>query len=133
MFAVALLAVSPARTEVIVFTAQLSAAAEVPTNPSTARGTAEVRLDASRGLSWVIEFSGLTGPLRVAHFHGPASATTNAGILVPITLAGGSSPLVGSTTLTEQQVQEVLAGRWYINLHTANYPGGEIRGQVIRK
>jgi hypothetical protein len=128
------LSAAPARAEVIVFTADLSAKAEVPPNPSTARGSAEVRVDMStRGISWVIEFSGLTGPLTAAHFHGPASATTNAGILVPIARAGAASPIVGGSTLTEQQIQELVAGRWYINLHTGTHPGGEIRGQVIKK
>ena len=125
---------TPTRAEVIIFTADLSAKAEVPPNPSTARGSAEVRIDtATRGMSWVIEFSGLTGPLTAAHFHGPAAATANAGILVPIARAGAASPIVGGSTLTEQQIQELVAGRWYINLHTGTHPGGEIRGQVIKK
>jgi hypothetical protein len=129
-----LLSITICHAEVIIFRSELSAAAEVPPNPSTARGSAEVRLDtATRGLSWVIEYSGLTAPLRVAHFHGPASPTANAPILVPITLVGARPPLVGATTLSEQQIQDVLAGRWYINLHTGTYPSGEIRGQVIRK
>jgi hypothetical protein len=120
--------------ELVIFRTELNAAAEVPPNPSRARGSAEVRLDtATRSLSWVIEYSGLSGPLRVAHFHGPASPTANAPILVPITLVGAPSPIAGGTTLNEQQMQDVLAGRWYINLHTGNYPSGEIRGQLIRK
>jgi hypothetical protein len=123
-----------ARADVVTFTADLSASAEVPSNPSPAKGSAEVRLDtATGGLSWVIEFSGMSGPLTAAHFHGPASPTANAGILVPIARAGARSPLVGGSTLAQPQIQELLAGRWYINLHTASYPGGEIRGQVTKK
>ncbi len=121
------------RAEVVIFNAQLGASAEVPPSPSTARGSAEVRLDtATRGVSWVIEFSGLTGPLTAAHFHGPAGPAANAGISVPIARAGAGSPIVGGSTLTEQQIQDIVAGRLYINLHTGSHPGGEIRGQVIK-
>jgi len=34
-------------------------------------------------------------------------------------------------TLTEQQAAEVLAGRWYVNVMTMQYPDGEIRGQIL--
>jgi hypothetical protein len=41
-----------------------------------------------------------------------------------------SSPFTGEATLTAAQVNDLMAGKWYVNLHTAAYPGGEIRGQV---
>ena len=40
------------------------------------------------------------------------------------------SPFEGTATLTEAQAADLLAGRWYVNIHTASYPGGELRGQV---
>lgn len=124
----------PAAAELVAMASDLSAQAEVPPNPSPARGRADVMLDtASKTLSWTIHFSGLSAPLSAAHFHGPATTTANAGILVPISGAGGQSPLTGSASVNDQQVADILAGRWYINLHTPNYPGGEIRGQVVRK
>ncbi len=43
-----------------------------------------------------------------------------------------TSPVSGQATLTDAQAADLLAGRWYINLHTAANPGGEIRGQVTR-
>jgi CHRD domain len=130
----ALLLAGPAAAEVVALTAELTAQAEVPTNPSTARGTAEMSLDtASRNFAWTIHYAGTSAPLSAAHFHGPATTSANAGILVPIDATKGQSPLTGFATLTPPQVDEVLAGRWYINLHTRTYPGGEIRGQVVRK
>jgi CHRD domain len=131
----ALIAISTtAAAEVIALKADLSAQAEVPSNPSQARGTAEMSLDtASRNLAWTIQFVGLSAPLSAAHFHGPAMTSANAGILVPITASGGESPLTGFATLTQPQVEEIVSGSWYINLHTRTYPGGEIRGQVTRK
>lgn len=124
----------PAAAEVIALKAELTAQAEVPPNPSQARGAAELSLDTqSRNLAWTIHFAGMSAPLSAAHFHGPATTAGNAGILVPIDAGKGQSPLTGFATLTQPQIDEVLAGRWYINLHTRTYPGGEIRGQVLRR
>ncbi len=124
----------PAAADVIPLAAELTAHAEVPANPSQAHGTAALSLDTqSRNLAWTIHFAGLSAPLSAAHFHGPATTSGNAGILVPIDASKGQSPLTGFATLTQPQVDELLAGRWYINLHTRTYPGGEIRGQVQRR
>jgi hypothetical protein len=41
------------------------------------------------------------------------------------------SPIKGSATLTPAQVADLMAGKWYVNLHTAASPGGEVRGQVM--
>jgi hypothetical protein len=114
--------------------AELSGPAEVPPNASTARGAAAITVDtASRILTWRVEYSGLSGPVSAAHFHGPASQTANAGILVNIVVPVPPGPLAGSVTLTEAAVADLVAGRWYVNLHTAGSPAGEIRGQVLRK
>jgi len=122
------------RAEIIAMTATLAGTAEVPPNTSPAKGSAEVQIDTgNRLLSWRIQYSGLTATLSAAHFHGPAAATANAGIQVPIAGNGAPSPLGGQMTISEQQAADLLAGRWYINLHTPTYPGGELRGQVVRK
>ena len=41
------------------------------------------------------------------------------------------SPIKGSAALTDAQVADLMAGKWYINLHTAANPGGEVRGRVM--
>jgi hypothetical protein len=82
------------------------------------------------GLSWRITYSGLSGPPTAAHFHGPAQPSTNAGVAVPIPNVATSPQ--GSATLTDAQAADLLAGRYYINIHTAANPGGEIRGQVTK-
>jgi hypothetical protein len=137
--AIALLAIgavlaAPARAETVNLGADLSAREEVPPNTSSGTGRADIRLDTTSGnLNWTVNYSGLTGPLTAAHFHGPAAPGANAGVIVPISGPGGSSPLSGMATLSPQQVQDVLAGRWYVNVHTAAHPGGEIRGQVVKR
>ncbi|MDB5484322.1 MAG: hypothetical protein JWR29_226, partial [Tardiphaga sp.] len=72
----------------------------------------------------------LTGPATMAHFHGPAEAGKNASVAVPITPA--TSPSEGSATLTDAQAADLMAGKYYINVHTEANKGGEIRGQVLK-
>ena len=45
--------------------------------------------------------------------------------------AAVSNPIKGQATLTPEQAQQMMAGEWYINVHTQANPGGEIRGQVM--
>ena len=106
----------------------LSGQNEVPPNASGGSGTARVELDGNV-IKWNVSYSGTTGPVTAGHFHGPAQPGANAGVVVPF--AGPlASPIVGSATLTPAQVDQVKAGLWYVNLHTAANPGGELRGQV---
>jgi hypothetical protein len=112
--------------------ATLDGKAEVPPNTSTAKGTADIDYDpASKKLSWKVTYSGLSGPATAAHFHGPAEADKNAGVAVAIPNAG-TSPVEGSATLTDAQAADLVAGKYYINIHTAANPAGEIRGQVTK-
>jgi len=63
------------------------------------------------------------------HFHGPAMPGVNAGVVLPFK-GNLVSPVVGTATLTPEQVTVLEDGKWYVNLHTAAHPGGEIRGQL---
>jgi hypothetical protein len=115
------------------FTVNLTGAAQVPPVQTGGSGKADVTFDAaSRVVSWSITYSGLSGPATMAHFHGPAAADANAGVVIWLTQKGGSgdSPIKGEATLTPEQATQFAAGQWYINVHTKDHPGGEIRGQV---
>jgi Cu/Zn superoxide dismutase len=118
----------PAAAETINMKADLKASNQVPPNASKGVGTVTVTYDtASKKLTWKGSVSGLTGNATAQHFHGPAEAGKNAGVVVPIpNLTQGDAPL------TDAQAADLLAGRWYVNVHTAANPGGEIRGQVVR-
>jgi hypothetical protein len=110
----------------------LDSKSEVPPNTSAGTGTADVDYDAaSKKLTWKLTYSGLSGPATGAHFHGPAEAGKNAGVKVAIPNAT-SSPAEGSAILTDEQAADLTAGKYYINVHTAANPGGEIRGQVTK-
>lgn len=112
--------------------ATLDGKSEVPANTSAGNGTADLDYDAAaKKLTWKLTYSGLSGPATAAHFHGPAEAGNNAGVAVAIPNAT-SSPVEGSATLTDAQAADLMAGKYYINVHTAANPGGEIRGQVTK-
>ena len=111
--------------------ATLDGKSEVPPNTSAATGTADIDYDpASKKLSWKLTYSGLSGPATAAHFHGPAEAGKNAGVAVPISNTASGSE--GNATLTDAQAADLTAGKYYVNVHTAANPGGEIRGQVTK-
>ena len=112
--------------------ATLDGKAEVPPNASAGKGVADLDYDpASKKLSRKLTYSGLSGPATAAHFHGPAEAGKNAGVAVAVPNAT-SSPVEGSATLTDAQAADLMAGNYYVNIHTAANPGGEIRGQVMK-
>jgi hypothetical protein len=123
---------APATAETMAMKAALSGAMEVPPNTSTGKGDADLNYDtATKMLTWKLTYSGLSGPATAAHFHGPAEAGKNAGVAVAIPNAT-SSPANGSATLTDAQAADLMAGKYYVNVHTAANPNGEIRGQVTK-
>jgi hypothetical protein len=122
---------APAFCETIALKAQLNGATEVPPKTSDGTGTADITFDTvSKVLSWKVTYSGLTGPATMAHFHGPAEPGKNAGVVVPF--PNPASPAEGKATLTDAQAADLLFGKYYVNVHTATNPGGEIRGQVTK-
>lgn len=116
-------------TSTSAMTTRLSGASEVPPVTSNASGTVELNLNKhTNELSWTVTYTGLSGPATGAHFHGPAMVGANAGVVVPMT-GSLTSPIRGTASLTAAQVADLMAGKWYVNLHTAANPNGEIRGQ----
>jgi hypothetical protein len=111
--------------------ATLDGKSEVPATTSSGTGAADLDYDAAtKKLSWKVSYSGLSGPATAAHFHGPAETGKNAGVAVPI--QAGASPFQGSADLTDAQAADLMAGKWYVNVHTEAHKGGEIRGQLTK-
>ena len=114
------------------FHADLGGAQEVPPVDTVASGRARIWYKRSTStLTWTIDYQSLSAPMTAAHFHGPAAPGSNAGIQVPIASGPMPSPISGAAVLTRMQEADLVAGRYYINIHTQKNPGGEIRGQVI--
>lgn len=98
--------------------------------PCTGSGQGTFTLDTDTGeFSYNISYSNLSAPETVAHFHGPAAPGVPAGVAVSLP---SGNPKIGSTTLTLNQQNDLLAELYYVNIHTGNCGGGEIRGQVLR-
>ena len=114
------------------FKATLSGASEVPPTRSAGAGNAALVLNPSTALvTWTVNHANLSGPVTAGHLHGPAAPGANAGVVVPFTKVD-ASPITGSASLTVAQMEQLRSGLWYVNLHTAANPGGEIRGQVTQ-
>lgn len=112
--------------------ADLEPSSEVPPNTSKGHGALQATFDTqTKDLKWTITYSGLTGPATAAHFHGPAPVGQNADPVVVIEKDKLPSPIKGDQTLTEAQAAELMSGKWYFNVHTAEHKTGEIRGQVV--
>ena len=110
-----LLAGGAAQAEIIHFGATLTGAGENPPNSSAGKGELSAELEtAEHTLAYRASYSGLTGPSPVVMVADPAT------------------PIGGSVRLTPAQQADLLAGRWYFNVHTQANPGGEIRGQIQR-
>jgi CHRD domain len=126
------LASGAAFADTVALKADLEPSSEVPPRVSHGHGALQATFDTStKALQWTVTYEGLTGPATMAHFHGPAPVGQNAKVQVPIDKAALPTPIKGSATLTEQQVTDLMAGQWYFNVHTAENPSGEIRGQVL--
>lgn len=113
------------------FSTQMTGLNEVPPVVTPATGQVNAVLDKNTNLlRWQLSFTGLSGPATAGHFHGPASINTTAGVTLPF-----KSPMItpqeGEAILTSAQAADLLAGKWYANVHTTLYPRGEIRGQMI--
>lgn len=120
---------APAFAEMVKMKADLKASEEVPPNDSPATGTADVTLDTDTNkVSWTLTYDKLTADATAAHFHGPAKLGENADPVVDIT----ANVKEGSADVTPEQAQMIRDGNTYLNIHTAQYPDGEIRGQVLK-
>jgi len=124
---------SPSQAAPESFTVSLAGAQQVPAVQTDGTGTANLTYDpATHVVHWNITYSGLSGPVTMAHFHGPAAEGKNGPVKLWLAKKGSptDSPIKGHATLTPAQAKEFEAGQWYVNLHTEAHPGGEIRGQV---
>jgi hypothetical protein len=108
---------------------------EVPANGSSAVGFGTVALSPDQSTITVnMRFSGLSAPATAAHIHGPGGAGTNASVLFGFT----GVPAATSGAIPEQSFAInattngfLTNGFLYMNVHNANFPNGEIRGQLL--
>lgn len=116
---------------ITIFKAMLKGSSEVPSNASTATGTAILTFDEDTKMFTVITtYSGLTPT--AGHIH-MAEAGVNGAVVYPFGTNLASPITMQSGVLTDVQVDALFDEMLYVNLHTTAFPGGEIRGQLIEQ
>lgn len=131
-----------------IFDSQLAGGNEVPPRSTGATGAAGVTFDGSRfhysvevhGINSVVGAhihsgaAGVNGPIRISLFPGPGlgNVTTATGAVDGVLASGSFSGQDLQGITQEQFLNELRNGTAYVNVHTSQFPGGEIRGQTRR-
>jgi hypothetical protein len=124
---------APCAKAAMIFTTTLTGPQEAPSNVSSGSGFGMVLLnDAQTQITVDLSWSGLTAPATSAHIHDGAP-----GVVGPVLFNFTGVPGATSGAIPEQsfgitagQVAQLEAGHFYIDVHTSNFAGGEIRGQI---
>ncbi len=130
------LAAFAAQANLILFTATLTGSQETPPTASPASGFGTVLLnDVLLTITVDESWSGLTTPATASHIHCCVPPGFSASVLFP--LAGVPAATSGAIpeqtfAITAAQIVSLEAGLFYLNIHSSTYPGGEIRGQLLR-
>jgi hypothetical protein len=118
----------PALAQTTIFNLVLEGAQQVPPVATAASGSGTATYEAStRQLTLNLSYSGLSSAETMAHIHGPGVRGVNAGVLI---FLSAGSPKNDVVILSPAQETDLFAGRLYVNIHTLNFPDGEIRGQI---
>lgn len=129
---------APAFALKIPIQATLTGGGEVPANNSAARGVMHGTFDTdTKTLEWSVTYTGLASEPIGAHFHGPVSylgLTPEENAPIQVATPGSlASPFHGVTKIDDTQAKDLKDGRWYFNIHSKHFPGGEIRGPIVRQ
>ena len=107
---------------------QLTGAQEVPPNDSKATGAGDITIATDGSVSGSVSTPTIQG--KAAHIHigapgkaGPPIITLGAG-------DGGKWSVPAGAKLNAEQIAAWKAGNLYVNVHTAEHPGGEVRAQL---
>jgi len=112
------------------YIAQLTSSQTVPPSGSPAIGLVVLRQSKNiSSVSLSLSFNGLTSPETEAHLHGPAGPGSNAPVI--FTLPAGKVVDFGGS-LGPGQSLDLSRGKLYVDVHTTNFPDGEIRAQLPR-
>jgi len=114
------------------FNMTLTGTQEVPATTSTGTGNVTVMLNRTTGDITVSgAFTGLTSAATAAHIHGPAAVGANAPVIIPLTVPSmDAGNVTGSASMTTTQMNDMLNQMTYVNIHTTQFPEGEIRAQI---
>ena len=106
----------------------LTGASEVPPTTTAAAGTGQITIDSDYTAKGSVKYSGMIATM--AHIH-EAATGKNGPPIIPLTPSGNDTFIVPpNAKLSSEQYKSYMAGNLYVNVHSATYPGGEIRGQL---
>jgi CHRD domain-containing protein len=101
---------------------------EVPAVTTTAKGTGKITIADDKSVTGSIKTTGVTGV--AAHIH-EAPAGQNGKPIITLEKKGDNEWAVpAGAKLTDAQVESFKAGNLYVNVHSAEHKGGEIRTQL---
>ncbi len=109
-------------------------AQEVPAPGAPSGGTASglVTVDTNTNtITYNITCANLNGTINNAHFHGPAAPGATAGVKITLTGDVVGNTIIGSKTFLEADQANILAGLFYLNVHTTLNPAGQVRDQIV--
>ena len=113
------------------FKATINGASESSPNPSTATGTATATFNKdTKILTLNVTYSGVTATN--GHIH-KAAIGVSGGVVFPFAAPITSPINYVSPALDATQEADLFANLYYVNIHSAAYPGGEIRGQLLKQ
>ena len=132
LFTLWIVLVLPGAGRAETFYAYLSGAQEVPPVATTATGYARVFINESTGaLTFTVVVNGLSSNQTASHIHAPGALGVIAGVAINFGAVGGTSGTIsGTTTVTPTQLAQIRQHLGYVNVHSVNFSGGEIRGQL---
>ena len=106
----------------------LTGANEVPPVTTSASGTGTVTINADHSVTAKIVAKGMTAT--ASHIHEGAMGA-NGPVIVPFVKTGDNTfEAPPGAKLTDAQYASYKAGKLYVNVHSAEHKGGEIRGQL---
>lgn len=121
-----------AAAETLHFATVLSGKNEKVPNNVPATGTASVTLDTvTKTATYRIEFTGLSGPVKILHIHGLRPPSGGAPEVIMMRMDHPTSPVTGTVSFTDAQIAQLKHGDLYVNVHSDKYPDGEIRGWLV--
>ena len=122
---------SPAHAATVLFSATIDEAQETPPNGSLGTGTGTFVMDTvANTLSVSVTYSGLGSATIAGHIHGFAGPGFAAGVVFGF--PAPNSPINEVWNFMQSQEADIIAGLTYVNIHSMNFPAGEIRGQILR-
>ncbi|MFT4155997.1 CHRD domain-containing protein [Parafilimonas sp.] len=113
------------------FASSLDGTQAIPANSETGTGACYATYDSIKNqLAYTITWDGLTGTPSLINFQVPDGDTGY--INIPVTNSFSSNGVSGYLTIDQQYEAALLNYTWYVNVSTAAYSDGEIRGQLLK-